>query len=1659
MRTRRGARGRGGLFFLSFCLVVVGAMVMAVLSPVLVPLQASGPGASISLASSVQGSFMPFQPGELWGGGNSAEHCVSCNAGSLLNQDSAQSLQSGRHVDPATGDYSTSLTLLSVPTAAGTFGVSLTYDTQRAIAERRNPGSYPYQDPGHFGWGWQSSLSVSLYSSGHGYQVNEANGAEVTFTDIGSAPGDIYADECPPGAYPDWQKYTVPTSSTAFCAPTRVNAQLGVMSDGMYQYDVAGGSSIDIFNAIGQLVQDGNQQNPDAVRYQYGVKPTTTGCPRTTGATATCTIETDLVVGRKIVAQDDYFGVASAVIGPTGAEYKLTYNGDAQLTSVENPTGDVTHFGYATTLAQPYEAEMTSITDPDGNRSQIVYATGMVTQLIDPSNQYATYSYQTPNCATTAGCVGSDNSQITTVKYLDGEVDHDDYNGGILASNCYGSDETGCGSEPDWAFNYNFDTGNAPDGTSIETIEMPDGAHATVTTDAAGSPVSYTDPNGNTIREMWNDSGYHDLDELCWSAQPGASFPSTPTCTTRFGGATSYTYDQYGDVLSSTNQRDNTTRYGYYDNGELCWTAPPSVGGGGTCPNGGSSPTGAPAGSTANVYDPESDLVQTTVAYGTGTAQTTTSTYDVMGRATATIPPDGQGHGGFGANPYEMTTTYRASGLVQQTTAPDGERTTYGYDGDGQVTTETDPSGVTSTTYDPEGRVCWSHRGSAKVTTACNPGTAGPAGSTTYTYLATTTAPTAVTNPDNNITRYTYADKSYPTEATEVADPMGTQAHYTTYTTFGRACISGPVNPGGSSCGAPVSGDTWSEYNAEGQLEATADPGGTRTTYAYGNATVPLDPTTVTYRSRTTKYFYYSTGLRYWGTDAEGHVAITAYNEDNQVCMEAAKAWFPVCTPPSGTGSSTYTHNAAGELTSMTDNYGTANSVTSTYSYDADGHLISATTDNGRTTSYAYNDASEVSCIGYPVKPGANCADSPSTSNTVVDRTYNSAGQLTKTTDWLGHSISYSSYTPNGKLGTVTYPSSTGESLNYHYDAAGLMTAADYSGPAVGSAADSYGHNPDSQLSSVTGLGGFSSPSDTYNDYARVSKATDPTSLSASTQDTYAYNANGTITSITPASGLTQTDAYNTLEELTSQSQPVTAGSLTTPEAGSPINAGKEPDGIAVNPTGTKAYVTDYGANTVTPVTLSSDRAGTPISVGTEPEAIAINPSGTKAYVTNYGSNSVTPITLTSGSTGMAIAVGTHPDSIAINPSGTKAYVTNSGSNTVTPITLSSGTAGTAIPVGTDPDGIAITPNGSKAYVANLKNSFVTPITLSTNTAGTKITVEHQGAAIAINPAGTKAYLATSFLTVVDQLTTITLSSGTDISHVSLGNTWANAVAISPSGKKAYVVETNRNQKTGVNQVVPVTLTHGTLGMAIKVGSEPQGIAYAPNGTAFYVAEGGSTAVLPVTLRTTKLTPHFAYNGDGQRCWSAQSALGGSCTAAPTGATSYGWNTLGQLCWSGSTTDTGAACTAPPAGTTTYRTNGFGLRTKETPPSGTALAFTYDMVSSGSIPEDIDDGTNAYIYGPTASAPAEQVDLSTGAVDYVATAQSGVQAVFNGSGSLQEEADYTTYGTQVIQQGSKVTPFGFQGTYSTSSGLDYMVNRYYTPKAAEFLSVDPELTS
>ena len=75
-----------------------------------------------------------------------------------------------------------------------------------------------------------------------------------------------------------------------------------------------------------------------------------------------------------------------------------------------------------------------------------------------------------------------------------------------------------------------------------------------------------------------------------------------------------------------------------------------------------------------------------------------------------------------------------------------------------------------------------------------------------------------------------------------------------------------------------------------------------------------------------------------------------------------------------------------------------------------------------------------------------------------------------------------------------------------------------------------------------------------------------------------------------------------------------------------------------------------------------ADTVTATITVGSNPQGVAINPAGTYAYVTNAGSNSVSKINLATNSVVATIAISApdvSPHAIAINPAGTYAYVTN----------------------------------------------------------------------------------------------------------------------------------------------------------------------------------------------------------------------------------------------------------------------------------------------------------------------------------------------------------------------------------------------------------------
>jgi RHS repeat-associated protein len=170
----------------------------------------------------------------------------------------------------------------------------------------------------------------------------------------------------------------------------------------------------------------------------------------------------------------------------------------------------------------------------------------------------------------------------------------------------------------------------------------------------------------------------------------------------------------------------------------------------------------------------------------------------------------------------------------------------------------------------------------------------------------------------------------------------------------------------------------------------------------------------------------------------------------------------------------------------------------------------------------------------------------------------------------------------------------------------------------------------------------------------------------------------------------------------------------------------------------------------------------------------------------------------------------------------------------------------------------------------------------------------------------------------------------------------------------------------------------------------------------------------------------------------------GAATAPPVTAshTNYSCNSADELV---SASSSGLAAA--------YAYNGDGLRTSKTV-NGTTTQFTRD--SSGSLPLLLSDGTADYLYGPD-GLPLEQVALASGATYYYDHDQQGsTRLVTDASGTVAATYTYGPYGNLLGSTGTLAKPFGYAGAYADAeTGLLYLVNRYYDPTTAQFVSVDP----
>jgi RHS repeat-associated protein len=993
-----------------------------------------------------------IQPSELYGDQNGAEPCFACY---LESKGEAPQDFVGDPVDTATGDYTETLPLVSIPARGLPFGVTLTYDAQLAQAQVAGGAT----SPGPFGWGWSSNtnMSITLGPGTNQDTVNQEGGSQVVYNAPSGGIGTFTAIDS-----------------------DRVTATL-TSNGSTYTFTRDGGLQIYTFNSSGQLTSESDANGNTTT---FGTEASGTGTCPTTGA-ANCSTITD-PGGRTITLVNATSGLVSKVIDPAGNTWNLNYT-SGNLASVVAPavTGGSPTWTYTYDTANSNSTlvhDMTTVTPPNNvGHSQIAYdSSGRVYCQVAPAEQGAgvtcpasggswsygmtMYAYAGTNLSATGGS--------TTITDPHGSVTQDDYSYGVLTAQTTG---VGTAEPATWLY--------VRDPATLMPIEVvdPDGNVTLNTFDGQGNLLSTTDTLGNTTTYQYGDGSFPDVPTKEFEPPAGSDTQDVET---------DYTYDSYGN-LTSTTVDGPTSAQNLVTTDTVCESA--SCTGG--YKRGDVESTTDPDGvTTTSKYDSYGDVDSTSVPNPASGTNTTTYAYNSLGQLYCAVSPnetaDSVACPAFGQPRVAHTQTFAYDADGRQTSSEDADAntTSYVYDADGNQTLVTDPLGnETKTVYDADDRPTTVTDGygttSAASTTYGYDIQPGTTGSTCSTVVAGATYCQTTQQTVGSTTMTTTDYFNALGNLIETTDPDATSISATTYT-FDPAGNAASMTNG--------AGETLYGYDSDNRLTNVSYP-----STASGYVTPPAESysydaegnrTSMSDGSGTTSYSYDTFGRLISVTDGNAHTVTYGYDKSgNMTCLSYPNSGTTTCqNATSGTGLVSYGY-VDDVLTTMTDWTG---KVTS-FGYDNDSNLTTTTLPTAPKTTKVtntYDPTDALTDTTYKVKGG-----------TAVD-----LASLTRNADEL-----ISKYNPNGSGDTTTYAYNplnevtTGIGSTYSYDTASRLTTAM---PAGGT--KTYdGYNPDSELCWIATTAAT-------NPTGPCANTTPPSGAKA-----FTYDATGDRLSSTPSGG------------------------------------------------------------------------------------------------------------------------------------------------------------------------------------------------------------------------------------------------------------------------------------------------------------------------------------------------------------------------------------------------------------------------------------------------------------------------------------------------------------------------------------------------------------
>jgi YVTN family beta-propeller protein len=147
------------------------------------------------------------------------------------------------------------------------------------------------------------------------------------------------------------------------------------------------------------------------------------------------------------------------------------------------------------------------------------------------------------------------------------------------------------------------------------------------------------------------------------------------------------------------------------------------------------------------------------------------------------------------------------------------------------------------------------------------------------------------------------------------------------------------------------------------------------------------------------------------------------------------------------------------------------------------------------------------------------------------------------------------------------------------------------------------------------------------------------------------------------------------------------------------VHTGAKPHGIAIAPDGSRVFVSNEGANTVSVVDpLRMVVVGT-VEVGHEPNQIALTPKGDHLWVTNHADATLSVLNTGSLRVESTLQTGRAPHVLAMNAARNIAVVTSEGDDELDLFDLTSMTRVAQVPVFAFPRVLSLTPDGHTAFL------------------------------------------------------------------------------------------------------------------------------------------------------------------------------------------------------------------------------------------------------------------------------------------------------------------------------------------------------------------------